>query len=250
MVKWSIRFGIHFATCQPILGFLTFFLIFKYCILWNSMNSEINLEWNLIVRSRSLYSFFCSCCGCLGSAPLQVSLCSPWRLAAAAAVAAAVISRHLRIFFRAGRPRRRKSLIQSFLSILGYRFFDAIGQHLIVNNNGVRPCLPKYQSLFLCLGQMDPVDGVLRVFPLALTMNFLGFDRSPSDSSPRCEEYSLSPFLLSFTSQRIYVVREASYKNPRNHQTWLFMARILVQHVKSSTEERKTGMIDWKTKAR
>ena len=41
-----------------------------------------------------------------------------------------------------------------------------------MNINGVRPCLPKLQSLFLCPGSVDPVEGVLMRLPFAIIVFF------------------------------------------------------------------------------
>ena len=54
-------------------------------------------------------------------------------------------------------------------------FSHAISWQWIVSNNDVRPCLSKFQSLFLYLDQMDPVDSVLRIFPPALIGSILNF---------------------------------------------------------------------------
>ena len=55
--------GIQVAICPPILECWSSFLDLQYCILWNSLNSEINFQWILLLRNG---------CPCAPCAPFAV----------------------------------------------------------------------------------------------------------------------------------------------------------------------------------
>ena len=63
-----------------------------------------------------------------------------------------------------------ESLILSRLTFLSYYSFDTTRRHCLVSNDGMRFCLPKCKTFFLCRGQMNPIHGVLSAFPLGLVV--------------------------------------------------------------------------------
>ena len=128
----------------------------------------------------------------------------PWFCSAACSPVLYSVSRSLLLllqfqhifenYLRSG-PRRGGSLISSFVSSVGYHFIDAVGPHWIVNNIVVRPCLPKLQSFFLCLGHEDPIDGVLTTLPFAFMVHF---------SRPQCVVVEFFCFVSPRGSHGVY----------------------------------------------
>ena len=164
-------FDIQVVTCHSRLEFYTFFLDLQALHLVDSWILRVNLEWSLFFRNRIPCTPFV-----VAAAIVQILLhytcpCTPQGVLLLLLLLLLLWVPNTFENYSWSRRRRRESLIPSFLSILGYPFFDAISWHWIVNNNDVRPCLQNCQCLFLCLVHMNPVDDVLRVFQLALIVN-------------------------------------------------------------------------------
>ena len=100
--------------------------IFNYCICWDSLDSEINLEWILLLRNR----FPCAPLGAL------VLLRCSFPCAPQCVLLALLLLKFLDIFenYLRSWPGRGESSIQSSVSFLGYRFVD-----------GSRPALNREQ---------------------------------------------------------------------------------------------------------
>ena len=47
--------------------------------------------------------------------------------------------------------------------------YDAFLRHRLVRNNGVRTCLPKFSTIILCCGQVDPAHRIL--FKIAIDVD-------------------------------------------------------------------------------
>ena len=82
-----------------------------------------------------------------------------------------------------------------------------------MNDNSVRSCLPQRQTVLLCLGQMNLIDGVLSAFLIGLVVQFLGFDRSPWTSSSISSHqgssgHSLSPCSAFFATCDEYCIQD------------------------------------------
>ena len=142
-------------------------LIFKHCILWGSLNSEFNLKNHALPPqwvSKNLLGLACLLV-CLGSCSASGF---PRHLCVSCCCCCLNSQTLFRTIFGAG-PGVGSLWLQVSST---YHLFDAVGHHWIVNIDGVRPCLPKLQSLFLCRGQVDPAEGVLMRLPCAMIVHF------------------------------------------------------------------------------
>ena len=202
-LSWSNRLGIQFATCQPLLDFWTIFPdlqvphLVELIEFWDQLGMSSPLPQQV-----SLYSLCCSCCGCLGFAPLQVSLCSPRCLLCCCCRCCCCKFQTLwELFLEQAETYRvfdtkfsHHSRIPSMQSA-GTESWTTMARDLVCQI---------FRSLFLCVGQMHPADGVLRVFPPSgeLFSDLIGHHRILLQSHPRdlmeWKNTVCRPSLLSF----------------------------------------------------
>ena len=66
--------------------------------------------------------------------------------------------------------RRESSGAHFSLSTFADNLYDALFWRRLVRNNGVRTCLPKFQTSILCWAQVDPIHCILFRSPMNLIM--------------------------------------------------------------------------------
>ena len=201
MLRWSCWFSFlsqvgHdrldlVSSSQPVNQFLNWdilFLIFKHCILWDSLDSEINFEWILLFRNRcpcAALQVSCCCCCLNFQASLRMTFGAGW----------GVVSLWYKVF--ASLSRKTTSSMQS----AGTESWTMMAWDLVCQNFNPFSC---------ALARVDPVDGVLRNLPFVLVVHFsrlrwVVVEVFSSLISPRiwwCEEYSVSPFFAIFSNLR------------------------------------------------